>query len=150
MCVIKLFSPTIPFTDLIGDNIIPIRKIEQIGDIQSKTTGRTATVHRAVIGVSNANWESFQEQAADTIAFLRKHVEYITEIIKSHNTSNAYLDFPLNSRLGGSKRIVCQTDVLPCELLVLAGKCGLDVMMSIYQKDDLNEIINNLDDNDDA
>ncbi len=57
----------------------------------------------------------------------------LTELLHSADDVDAYLDFPLWSRL--SDEIINQNDNLPRELIALAGELGLGIQMSIYAAD---------------
>ena len=146
MCFLILLSDTTPFTDLVGDRIVSVYSLRQKGDIIRKKTGQVADSFRVSITVSDAEWDSFPKQTKDAITFLEKHSNYIKETLDSHKATDAYLDFPLYSRLGGPKNIANQNDLLPKDLIKLAGHIGIGINMSIYEKDDLDDVLDQAND----
>src|SRR5690606_28313324 len=100
---------------------------------ESKGRSQIMTDYKISFDVSEKEWDDFEGQVEDTIIFLTKYFDDLEQLIKTHNITTAYLDFPIYSRLYGN--IVNQNDHLPKELIQLAGKLSLGIEMAIYSKD---------------
>lgn len=77
--------------------------------------------------VSNAEFEEFEIQKIDAIAFMR---QYFCELKKIHLLDGlefAFLDFGITRR-----DVVVQCDYFQSELLLLAGQLGFDIELSQY------------------
>ena len=61
-----------------------------------------------------------------------RYAAEIRRLVESHPVSEAYLDFPLWSRLDGE--FVNQSDLLPRELIALCAAAGIGVEMSLYAR----------------
>lgn len=83
--------------------------------------------------MSDKDWDDFKGQVADAIAFLAVNELELSKLITSHDGVDAYLDFPLYSRL--DQNIVNQNDHLPRGLIILAGRLALGIEMAIYDRD---------------
>jgi hypothetical protein len=77
-----MFSKEHPFTDLLGDNIVKVYSLWQIGDIIRKRTGERADYNRVSIDVSEAEWDEYDRQVLDAIGFLKTHKKYMKNIMK--------------------------------------------------------------------
>jgi hypothetical protein len=71
------------------------------------------------------------------VAFLTKHNVTLAALLYKSFVSDAYLDFPLWSRLDGN--IVNQNNHLPRELVKLCGALGIGIGMSIYDRESLTD-----------
>ncbi len=81
--------------------------------------------------------DDFPGQVEDAIAFLSLHAISIRELVNSHNVSDAFLDFPIWSRLYGN--IANQNDRLPRELISLCASAGIGVEMALHSRDNTQE-----------
>lgn len=133
MCILKIYSDTTSFQTYSESTALSIVSCHIKGQIRSRRTGELYSSHRISVSVSDKDWDDFKGQVADAIAFLTNHEIELAHLIASHNATDAYLDFPLYSRLYGE--IVNQNDQLPRDLIVLAGRLGLAIEMAIYEKD---------------
>jgi len=131
MCVLKLFSDTTSFKSFAEFTAMPVYSCMEKGDLSGKT-GTVRKKHRISFDVSQKEWDDIQGQIEDAIAFLAKWEAELIALITSHDATDAYLDFPLYSRLNGN--IVNQNDHLPKALVVLAGRIGLGIEMALYDK----------------
>ncbi len=102
--------------------------------------GRGAVHDRFQISldVSDKDWDDIKGQIRDAIAFLTAWESELVALIAAHEVTDAYLDFPLYSRL--DKNVINQNDHLPRELIVLAGRIGLGIEMSIYGQRAFDEV----------
>lgn len=133
MCVLKAYSETKSFKDNPSLEQLPVYSIHDKGEVRRKRTGELYDNYSVSLDVSHAEWCEFRRQATDAIKFLKENREALAQLLRSTGDIEAYLDFPLWSRLSGE--IVNQNDHLPRELIMLAGELGLGVEMSIYARD---------------
>jgi len=132
MCFLKLFSATSSFKDYAAETELPVYAVHDAQDIRRKKTGETFGTNRISFTVSTCEWDDFEGQVRDAIAFLGQHAAEIRRLVESHPVSEAYLDFPLWSRLDGE--FVNQSDLLPRELIALCAAAGIGVEMSLYAR----------------
>jgi hypothetical protein len=138
MCILKIYSETKSFQDYTKSTTLPVVSCHVKGQIRRTTTGELHKAHRISFSVSDKDWGDFKGQVAEAIAFLDENELELAKLIDSHKGIDAYLDFPLYSRLNGE--IVNQNDHLPRDLIVLAGRLGLGIEMAIYEKDAFDEV----------
>ncbi len=137
MCFLKVHSDTDSFKSFEKMTKVPVYSSYDKGDRQGKSRFRTD--YKISFDVSDKDWDDLEGQIEDAILFLTKHYDDLEQLFKTHNITEAYLDFPIYSRLEGD--IVNQNDHLPKELIVISGKLSLGIVMAIYSKDafDRNE-----------
>ncbi len=139
MCILKIYSDTTSFQTYVDSTDLPAVSCQVKGQIRRKSTGALYEAHRISISVSDKDWDDFKGQVVDAIAFLTGNESELRRLVESHDVINAYLDFPLYSRLDGE--VVNQNDHLPRELIVLAGRLGLGIEMAIYEKKAFDELL---------
>jgi hypothetical protein len=133
MCILKIYSDTSSFKNYADSTDVPVYSVFDMGEFRNKRKTRKSKCYSISFDVSNKEWDQFPEQIIDTIAFLKLYFSKLEELISNYNISDAYLDFPLYSRL--TDEIVNQNDLLPRELISIAGKLNLGIEMSIYTTD---------------
>ena len=109
---------------------VPVYSIQEKGDCRSKKKNEVFSSYRISFDVSDREWDEFPAQVDDAINFLSTNFNSLEKLILNHDIDDAYLDFPLYSRLNGD--IVNQNDHLPRELIALAGKLNIGIEMGIY------------------
>ncbi|MGY8771189.1 MAG: hypothetical protein ACKVH8_22480 [Pirellulales bacterium] len=112
---------------------VPVYSVFDKGEYLNKKKTRKSDSNSISFDVSDKEWDKFAGQVIDTITFLNQHYSSLEELLSSHDIKDAYLDFPLYSRL--NDEIVNQNDLLPRELISLAGKLELGIEMSVYAVD---------------
>jgi hypothetical protein len=143
MCILKIYSDSMSFEHFSETTSLPILGFQVKGRPVRARSDRTYESHRLSIDVSDKDWSDFDGQVADAISFLADHEQELIDLLKSHEATNAFLDFPLYSRL--DENIINQNDHLPRELIVLAGRIGLGIGMAIYSKDAMDAAFGDLD-----
>ena len=134
MCTLKIHSETISFLPYSEETNLPVISCQIKGQARGQ---RQNEYHRISIEVSDKDWGDFKGQVTDAIKFLAEHEQELRLLISSHEATEAYLDFPLYSRL--NENIINQNDHLPRQLIGLAGRIGLGIEMAIYDKADFDE-----------
>ncbi|MBK8792862.1 MAG: hypothetical protein IPN59_06810 [Holophaga sp.] len=117
---------------------MPVFSCFDKGDVFNPKRGTTYDENRISFDVSDKDWDDFPGQVEDAIAFLSKWESELTELNTKFSPEEMILDFPLYSRLDGN--IINQNDYLPKELITLAGRLGLCIGMSIYDKDHVDDL----------
>ena len=128
MCVLKVYSDTNSFKAFSESTEIPVYSCRDKGE--ALTSKRLCKEYRISFDVSGREWDEFEGQVNDAILFLEKYHSQIKELFSIHSITDAYLDFPLWSRL--DENIVNQNDHIPRELVKLAGELNIGIEMSIY------------------
>ncbi len=95
------------------------------GEYRTKKTNHSSSGARYL--VSNADFDSFEEQKKDAIRFLRDNASSIREIMSIPGHEGAELDFGINRR-----DVLVQSDFFPAELAKLAGELGIGITLSVY------------------
>ncbi|MBL1292883.1 MAG: hypothetical protein COB61_003325 [Thiotrichales bacterium] len=85
------------------------------------------------LDVSEKEWDDFPGQVTDALEFLSKYYEELSDLFGEIDNVDAYLDFPIYSRL--NEEIANQNDHLPRDLVSIAGKLNLGIEMSQYSHD---------------
>ena len=86
------------------------------------------------IETSKADFDNLKKQIADTIRYLKRNKDKLTHIALTKGIDDAVLDFGIDLRID-NKKVGCQSDKFPSELLKLAGDLGIDIEFSIYPVD---------------
>jgi hypothetical protein len=133
MCLLKIFSDTASFKAYAEKARLPVYSVHDAGDIRRHRTGEAYGVYRISFDVSDREWDDVQGQVQDAIRFLRAHAPVVRQLIDSHPVSDAYLDFPIWSRLDAN--IVNQNDHLPRELIRLCAEAGIGIEIALYARD---------------
>ena len=77
--------------------------------------------------VSNADFDQFEKQKRDAVAFLKAKKAVIRRIMNWPGVDGGELDFGV-----GARDVIIQCEYFPAELLRLAGGLGLDIELSLY------------------
>jgi hypothetical protein len=133
MCILKVNSDNSSFNSFSSTTNIPVYSTSEKGDYKNKTKKITFENYKISFNISEKEWDDFEGQTRDAIIFLEKHFEELKILFSTHNVTNAFLDFPVYSRL--DENIVNQNEHLPKELIILAGKLSLGIEMAFYSKD---------------
>jgi hypothetical protein len=133
MCFLKIFSDKKSFKVFAESTSIPVFSVFDKGEYRKKRSEKSFTQNQISIDVSEKDFDEFKGQVTDAITFLQTHFDELSALIKANEVTDAYLDFPLYSRL--TSDIVNQNDHLPKELITLAGKLNIGIEMSIYSQE---------------
>lgn len=131
MCILKVYSNVDSFESFSKKTDIPVYSLHNKGDIKYKD--KKYSSYRISFGVSEKEWDDFEGQISDAILFLEKHYEQIQLLNDTITISDAYLDFPLWSRL--DENIANQNNHIPRQLIRIAGKLNIGIEVAIYSKD---------------
>lgn len=135
MCFLKVYSDKDSFEAFEKKTKIPVYSRYEKGDVFGKN--KVKTDFTISFDVSEKEWDDLEGQVQDAIKFLTTYYEEIEQLLSTHTITDAFLDFPIYSRLYGD--IVNQNDHLPRELIILAGRLSLGIEMAIYSQDAFSE-----------
>ena len=91
--------------------------------------------------VSDKDFDDFDGQVSDAIAFLRNHFNEMKELVSEYDIDDFRLDFPIECRLI-KNNLFSQCDFLPPELIKLSGEIGLGIEMSQYYPSEEEKLAN--------
>lgn len=86
--------------------------------------------------VSEKEWDDFEGQINDALAYLKKHYSDLKRLIQTHTIDDIRFDLPYWSRLESG--VIVQCDFLPPEFLKLAGELGIGIELSLYPRAEEN------------
>ena len=133
MCILKVYSDNTSFKPFSEITNIPVFSTYEKGDYRNKSLKLLRTNYRISFDVSEKEWNDLGGQIKDAIYFLEKYFDELKDLLSSEYITSADLDFPIYSRL--NENIVNQNDHLPKELIMMAGKLSLGIVISIYSQD---------------
>ena len=81
--------------------------------------------------VSVKEWNDLPGEIEDAKAFLAEHGTELLRLRSFPGVGGLELDFPVHLRIG-TNQIVVQSDRLPADLLLAAGRVGVDIVITIY------------------
>ena len=133
MCILKVHSNSHSFKEYAAQNSVPVYSVRDSGDVRRKSTGEMWKDNAISFDVSDREWDDFPGQVQDAISCLGEHRSALAELLAKPFISDAYLDFPLWSRIDGN--IVNQNERLPKELVALCGALGIGIDIAIYERE---------------
>lgn len=95
--------------------------------LKTRPDGERNKESGAAFLVSDADFDQFEKQKRDAIAFLKTKKAAIRKIMNWPGVDGGELDFGVEQR-----EVVIQCEHFPSELLKLAGGLGLDIELSLY------------------
>jgi hypothetical protein len=132
MCVLRVGGSEFDVDAFLATSSFEAIRIHRKGELRfvAKPDGPRKQASGFNVDVSVKPWSDLPGQIDDTRAFLS---EYEAELLrlKSFPGVSAQLDFPMNLRIG-TKNIAVQSNRLPADLLLAAGRLGVDIVMTIY------------------
>jgi hypothetical protein len=143
MCVLRLISETDSFKSYREKTVLPVCSCFDKGEKCVKKIIDSFIIN---FNVSDKEWDDFKGQVEDAKFFLKRYKSEIHKLMESYNITDAFLDFPIYSRLahnGTDDDIINQNDHLPRELISLAGELNIGIEMAIYSKEGFDNIICN-------
>ena len=132
MCILKIYNDSKSFRPFSQETEIPVYSVLDKGEYRNKKKTRKMENYSISLDVSDREWDDFDGQVSDAVQFLKVHRVTLKKLLNTAGTTDAYLDFPIYSRL--NKEIANQNDHLPRELISLAGELNLGIEMAQYAK----------------
>jgi hypothetical protein len=105
---------------------------------KSKPDGRKLEGSSCSATVSNAEFNDFNEQVGDAIAYLKLHGEALKHIPTAEGLEDAFLDFGVSFNPPNG---FYQSQRLPAELVKLAAEINIGITISMYapSEEELNQ-----------
>jgi hypothetical protein len=101
---------------------------------KTKPDGEKLSHSLLAIETSKAEFDNLNKQIADTIRYLKRNKDKLSQIALTKGIDYAVLDFGIDLRID-RKKVLYQSDKFPSELLKIAGDLGIDIELSIYSAD---------------
>jgi len=120
----------VSFKDFASDNPDIVFRVREKGEVRRKSTGELFPSFILSLKASDKDWDDLKGQIDDAVDFLDENFETLKSLLETHEIEDSFLDFPVESRL--SDEIGNQNDYLPKELIKLAGKLDLAIVISNY------------------
>ena len=127
-CVIHLIGDEADVDELL--RLCPIEPATSFrrGEPRSTRPGaRPAATSGIALVISEADFDSFDQQQADAMEFLRSHATAMSALRKVHGVTGAFIDFGISMR-----NVVAQSDTFSAELLKVLAPLALDLTLSQY------------------
>lgn len=130
MCILKIISNTESFKVFASNNPDIVFRVRERGEVRRKSTGELFPSFMLSLKASDKDWDDLKGQIDDAIDFLDENFNTLKRLLETHDVEDSFLDFPVESRL--NDEIGNQNDYLPRELIKLAGKLDLAIVISNY------------------
>jgi len=136
MCVLRVCGQSFDVDTHLPASGLTAIKVWHAGEPRLRGTKpeERKTTSGFTIGVSDASWDSVDEQTEAALAFLAEHEQALVALRRAPGVEAMWLDFPVNLRID-SKTVLVQSDYFQPELVSRAGMLGLGIEISIYPKD---------------
>ena len=131
----RISGENLDIETLLASISIPVTMSFKKGEprFRKKPDGKKNEASGAAFDVSTADFNDFEQQKRDAIAFLKTRELMIRKVMNWPGVQTGELDFGIWQR-----DVMVQCDRFPAELLRLAGGLGLDIELSRYPKADEN------------
>jgi hypothetical protein len=127
-CVLRISGTEFDSKAYSKASTLPIDFVSILGEIWE---GRSKPSKTNGVGCTVSERDLLSEQIEDAIAFLKRYESELERIAALSGVEIFWLDFGYECRLNGTT-VVMQGEYLPVELLVLAGKLGIGIALSLY------------------
>jgi hypothetical protein len=128
-CMFRIAGVKLNVDRLLAAVSLPATMSFRKGELRLKTRpdGKRNKDSGAAFLVSDADFDQFEKQKRDAIAFLKTKKAVIRRIMNWPGVDGGELDFGVEQR-----EVIIQCEYFPAELLKLAGSLGLDIEVSLY------------------
>ncbi len=129
-CMFRISGKTLDVDDLLSHIPLKSTQVYRRGEPvfpKSQPKGRKHKESGAGFLVSGADFNRFQVQKRDAIAFLRTKKAMVRRVMAWPGVDGGELDFGIEQR-----EVIVQCEYFPAQLLKLAGSLGLDIEISLY------------------
>jgi hypothetical protein len=136
MCVLRVRGNKFEPAKYLASSKLEPYSVFRAGDprFASRRNGKVYETSGFMVDVSRGPWNTLAGQAADAIAFLKKHRRTLHHLRSIPEVEDIRLDFRLDLRIDREK-VFAQFDYFPPELVSLAGALGFGLEISTYPRD---------------
>jgi hypothetical protein len=133
MCVLRAGGPNFEVDTFLATSSLEVISVRRKGEPRpaSKPDGPRSEQSGFNVGVSSKDWNDLPGQIDDAKAFLAEHEAELRRLRSFPGVDGVEIDFPMNLRIG-TNNIAVQSDRFPAELLLAAGRLGIDIVMTTY------------------
>ncbi len=135
-CVLRAFGSEFTVDGFLVESRLKPYEIYHKGKprVEDKPDGEVNDKSGLKIDVSEADFDDLKGQVTDAIFFLKRNRKELKRLCRFAGVEGACLDFALIKR-----DVSCQYDILPAELLYLAGIIGLDIELTQFSEEKTEE-----------
>lgn len=130
MCVLHIMIDADQLDSIISSTRLSVYQVYKKGDKHKFRKNKVFDHNLISCDVSDKDWDDFDGQTKDMIAFLNKYHIELGSIRDNFKIPDWHFDLPYNCRLGND--LFSQNNFLPSELLSLAGYFGIGINLSLY------------------
>jgi hypothetical protein len=133
MCVLRAGGADFDVDAFLATSSLEAISVRRKGELRLTTKPDGPRHQRSgfTADVSLKEWNDLRGQIEDAKAFLVEHGAELLRLRSFPGVEGLELDFPMNLRMG-TNEIAVQSDRLPADLLLAAGRAGVDIVMTIY------------------
>jgi hypothetical protein len=135
MCVLRAGGPEFDVDAFLSTSSFKVTRVHRKGEPRfvTKPDGPRRERSGFNVDVSAKEWSDLPGQIDDAKAFLSENEAELLRLRSSPGVEGVQLDFPMDLRIG-TKNIAVQSDRLPADILLAAGRLGVDIVMTIYPR----------------
>ena len=140
MCVLRAAGADFEVDAFLATSSLKAVSVRRKGELRLATKPDGPRHERSgfTADVSLKEWNDLPGQIEDAKAFLAEHGAELLRLRSFRGIGGLELDFPVDQRIG-MNQIVVQSDRLPADLLLAAGRVGVDILITIYPPPNENE-----------
>jgi hypothetical protein len=133
MCVLRAAGTDFEVDAFLAASSLKAISVRRKGELRLATKPDGSRNDRSgfTADVSLKEWKDLPGQIEDAKAFLAEHGAELLRLRSFPGVEGLELDFPMHLRVGAN-HIVVQSDRLPADLLLAAGRMGVDIVITIY------------------
>ena len=137
MCVLRAGGPNFDVDAFLVTSSLKAIRVRRKGELRfaSKPDGPRSECSGFNADVSSKEWSDLPGQIDDAKAFLSEYEAELLRLRSFPGVDGVELDFPTHLRIG-TNNVAVQTDRLPADILLAAGRLGMDIVMTIYPRPD--------------
>ncbi len=137
MCTFRVGGESLDVDAFLAESSLGPCQIFRKGESPFKSGNRVSETSGFNVSVSDAEWDDLAAQMADAINWLRENQEELQRLQSFPGNEGMSLDFPTNV---AESNIIIQSFRFPAELCALAGVLGIELEISIWLTDRLEEL----------
>jgi hypothetical protein len=130
-CVLRFSGDEFNVNALLSHITIKPCHVRKKGHPTFGPESRVATYTGFNISTSDASEHDLNTQISDTLTFLQGHENELAYIMSFPGIASAEIDFSVECRVGTRESFI-QNKRLPSALLLIAGRLGIDINLSLY------------------
>ncbi len=136
MCVLRVESKTTSFTEFLKKTDLAVYRSHSKGDRMNFGKRLPYEDYGFSCKVSKKDWDDFEGQTDDALAYLKKHYNDLSTLIQTHSVDDIRFDIPYwGPRPWNGVTLMVSSRYLPPELLKLAGELGIGIELSLYPRE---------------